>query len=223
MASSDISQSGTNSAIVLNDPIPVKGLNSALDGSHRRNDLSEDSENEFSPIIDTDREELETLATQLHRSESLRSTVVQAQSEMLERFDSAQAHYGDEGTDPTQPDFNVYKWARMQLHLMNEKGIVSSRSGVTFQGLDVYGSGPRINIQPTVATLMRWPLQLRDKLRHQGKRQILYGFEGLIKPGELLVVLGRPGSGCSTFLRSITGRIQGLVLGPEAVVEYNGI
>ncbi len=46
--------------------------------------------------------------------------------------------------DSTRPDFNVYSWARMQLHLINEKGIVRNHTGVTFKGLDVYGSDPRL-------------------------------------------------------------------------------
>lgn len=33
-------------------------------------------------------------------------------------------------------------------------------------------------------------------------RKILSDFTGVVKPGEMLLVLGRPGSGCSTFLRT---------------------
>ncbi len=38
------------------------------------------------------------------------------------------------------------------------------------------------------------------------KRTILTDFTGLVKPGEMLFVLGRPGSGCSTFLRTTANR-----------------
>ena len=37
-------------------------------------------------------------------------------------------------------------------------------------------------------------------------RKILTDFTGLVKPGEMLFVLGRPGSGCSTFLRATANR-----------------
>lgn len=37
-------------------------------------------------------------------------------------------------------------------------------------------------------------------------RKILTDFTGLVKPGEMLFVLGRPGSGCSTFLRTAANR-----------------
>lgn len=37
-------------------------------------------------------------------------------------------------------------------------------------------------------------------------RKIIADFSGLVKPGEMLFVLGRPGSGCSTFLRTAANR-----------------
>jgi ABC-type multidrug transport system ATPase subunit len=43
-----------------------------------------------------------------------------------------------------------------------------------------------------------------------------------LKSGELLAVLGRPGSGCSTFLKSICGELHGLKLGSKTNIHYNG-
>jgi ATP-binding cassette subfamily G (WHITE) protein 2 (PDR) len=34
--------------------------------------------------------------------------------------------------------------------------------------------------------------------------------------------LGRPGSGCSTFLKAISGDLYGLSLDPGSVINYNG-
>ena len=39
----------------------------------------------------------------------------------------------------------------------------------------------------------------------------------------MLIVLGRPGSGCSTFLKSICGELAGLNMDEKSVVHYNGI
>lgn len=39
-----------------------------------------------------------------------------------------------------------------------------------------------------------------------GGRSILNDFSGIVRRGEMLLVLGRPGSGCSTFLRTIANR-----------------
>lgn len=54
-------------------------------------------------------------------------------------------------------------------------------------------------------------------------KTILHDFTGLVRPGEMLLVLGRPGSGCSTFLRTaanrsalkVTGELQYAGLGHE--------
>jgi ATP-binding cassette subfamily G (WHITE) protein 2 (SNQ2) len=42
--------------------------------------------------------------------------------------------------------------------------------------------------------------------RKSNGKQILTDFTGLLHPGEMLFVLGRPGSGCSTFLRTAANR-----------------
>jgi ATP-binding cassette, subfamily G (WHITE), member 2, PDR len=44
------------------------------------------------------------------------------------------------------------------------------------------------------------------------KIQILRDFDGLVESGEMLVVLGRPGSGCSTFLKTISGEAHGFTV-----------
>lgn len=40
-------------------------------------------------------------------------------------------------------------------------------------------------------------------------KQILTNFNGVLKPGEMCLVLGRPGSGCSTFLKVIANQRVG--------------
>ena len=47
------------------------------------------------------------------------------------------------------------------------------------------------------------PLHLIQPPKH---KTILHDFTGLVRPGEMLLVLGRPGSGCSTFLRATANR-----------------
>ena len=59
--------------------------------------------------------------------------------------------------------------------------------------------------------------------RGQRKIQILRDFEGLIKSGELLVVLGKPGSGCSTLLKTIAGETDGFFIDSESNINYQGI
>ena len=48
---------------------------------------------------------------------------------------------------------------------------------------------------------------------------ILEGFRGLTKPGEMVLVLGRPGSGCTTFLKVIANQRFGYT-GVDGEVLY---
>jgi ABC-type polysaccharide/polyol phosphate transport system ATPase subunit len=107
---------------------------------------------------------------------------------------------------------------------VNEQGNKASELSVLFRDLDVYGSGSALQLQETVDSVLLAPLRIGE-LFSSGKREhrhILHGFNGLLKSGELLAVLGRPGSGCSTFLKSICGELNGLDLGKKSMIHYNG-
>jgi ATP-binding cassette subfamily G (WHITE) protein 2 (SNQ2) len=57
----------------------------------------------------------------------------------------------------------------------------------------------------------------------QGKRRALIkDFSGVVRDGEMLLVLGRPGSGCSTFLKAISNE-RGSFAGVKGDVSYGGI
>lgn len=45
---------------------------------------------------------------------------------------------------------------------------------------------------------------LKGTAPNQVDKVILNRFNGVAKPGEMILVLGRPGSGCSTFLKTVT-------------------
>ncbi|WWC85443.1 uncharacterized protein L201_000306 [Kwoniella dendrophila CBS 6074] len=61
---------------------------------------------------------------------------------------------------------------------------------------------------------MRWkegdstPGKGEEGLR-KGQRYLLKDFNGVVKPGEMMLVVGRPGSGCTTFLKALAGLHNG--------------
>lgn len=54
------------------------------------------------------------------------------------------------------------------------------------------------------------------------KIQILRNVDGLVRSGEMLIVLGRPGSGCTTFLKTLAGETHGFYLEAETSIHYQG-
>ncbi|PGH12263.1 hypothetical protein AJ80_06777 [Polytolypa hystricis UAMH7299] len=169
--------------------------------------------------------ELVRLATVLSRRWTQPSKD-RTEREKLERTDTiAGLEPGDPVVDPLKPEFDFYKWVRLAMRLMEEDGIKQMRSGFTFKDLSVSGSGAALHLQSTVGTVLTSPFRLGElfSLAKKPVKQILRSFSGSVREGEMLVVLGRPGSGCSTFLKCISGDMHGLVKSENSVLHYNGI
>lgn len=129
----------------------------------------------------------------------------------------------DSVMNPESADFDVTKWVRNFVGQLNEQGHKASKLGVLFRDLDVLGSGSALQLQETVDSVLLAPLRVGELFsQNKQHKHILHGFNGLLKSGELLAVLGRPGSGCSTFLKSICGELHGLKLGDKTKIHYNG-
>lgn len=61
-----------------------------------------------------------------------------------------------------------------------------------------------------------------SSLERDLKKTIIDSFDNVLKSGEMLVVLGMPGSGCLTLLKAITGELYILNLDKKSVIYYNG-
>ncbi|KAI0481005.1 ABC-2 type transporter [Xylariaceae sp. FL0804] len=103
-------------------------------------------------------------------------------------------------------------------------------SGVIFRNLTVKGIGLGASLQPTVGDFfLGLPRFLKNLVTKGPKaavakppvRELLSNFDGCVRPGEMLLVLGRPGAGCSTFLKTFCNQRAGFadVLGD---VTYGG-
>ncbi|KAK5123595.1 hypothetical protein LTR85_002633 [Meristemomyces frigidus] len=94
-----------------------------------------------------------------------------------------------------------------QEHSEEEK---TRHLGVVFKHLTVKGMGLGAALQPTFGDVFLGLPRSLHNLVTKGPRKaagkppvktIINDFSGVIKPGEMCLVLGRPGSGCSTFLK----------------------
>jgi ABC-type multidrug transport system ATPase subunit len=53
-------------------------------------------------------------------------------------------------------------------------------------------------------------------------KPIIQGFSGVVRPGEMLLVLAKPGSGASTFLRALTNQPRAYT-NIEGDISYAGL
>ncbi|KAA8650140.1 hypothetical protein EYZ11_011024 [Aspergillus tanneri] len=127
--------------------------------------------------------------------------------------------------DPDSKDFDLYKWLRKIVHVRNEEGMPRKQANIFFQHLRVSGTGAALQLQKTVMDIFTAPFRPKETFSFGSKtpKTILHQFDGILNSGELLIVLGRPGSGCSTFLKTVCGELHGLDVDEKSVLQYSGI
>ncbi|KAH8590585.1 AtrD, ABC-transporter [Bisporella sp. PMI_857] len=138
-----------------------------------------------------------------------------------------------EGSDdpllnPASGKFNARAWTKTLLGLQSRdpERYPQRTAGVAYRNLNAHGYGQPTDYQKTFGN---YPLEagaLFNKIigrQTKTKIQILRDFDGLIRSGEMLVVLGRPGSGCSTLLKTIAGETDGFFVDSASYINYQGI
>ena len=188
-------------------------------------EVPESEKNVFEHIRPEDRQQLSRIASNFPRHRATDSGVGGMD---MERKDTLQdIELGDPVLDPTSGQFEHYKWARMMLKLMDKEGVPLRKStGVVWENLNISGSGSALQYQNNVGSVPLAPFRPQEYIscgKRDQQKHILTGFDGVLKSGELLIVLGRPGSGCSTFLKSLSGELHGLKVGKGSDIQFNGI
>lgn len=165
------------------------------------------------------KEEIHELARNLSRRQSLGG-----QREGTNPFGEEAA--GTE-LDPHSENFNARKYAEAALRIRRDDPRNPGRTaGVAFANLSAHGTGSALDFQSDVGNM---PLQAFGAIKslvglEKNKDQrvdILRNVDGLIRSGEMLVVLGPPGSGCSTFLKTLAGETSGFKVEADSI-NYQG-
>jgi ABC-type multidrug transport system fused ATPase/permease subunit len=130
----------------------------------------------------------------------------------------------DSALNPTSPNFSSRAWAKALVNLVASSGASFRTAGVAFQNLNVYGYGRSTDYQKDVFNIWLSAVNFLTRVTGQKKKRIdiLRNFDGLVRKGEMLVVLGPPGSGCSTLLKTIAGETNGIYVDDVSYLNYQG-
>ena len=134
----------------------------------------------------------------------------------------------DPQLDPNSDSFSIKAWLKAVTDFSSREPEKYPRgvAGVAYRDLSAHGIGSSTDYQKTIGNyaleLHRWARKLMGR-QSQTRIQILEGFDGFVRSGEMLVVLGRPGSGCSTFLKTVAGETRGFQVGDGSYINYQGI
>ncbi|KAF9887930.1 hypothetical protein FE257_009452 [Aspergillus nanangensis] len=185
---------------------------------------SDQSKSEDGETLQGDEEKIEARVGDLARRLTRQSTRFSIKSSLDNPFSVDDP---ESTVNPHSAKFKARDWMKMLLAIKSRDPdrYPDRTAGVAFKNLNVHGFGSPTDYQKDVLnSVMEIATMARKMVGMKMQRiQILREFDGLVKSGEMLVVLGRPGSGCSTLLKTIAGEMNGIEMSEESVLNYQGI
>ncbi|KAF1962541.1 hypothetical protein CC80DRAFT_400677 [Byssothecium circinans] len=152
---------------------------------------------------------------ELNRELSRTSRLSRVQSRRSHKGAATDVEKGGDDSSSEEP-FDLATVLRGNRDEEERAGIKSKRIGVSFENLTVSGIGGVKNYVKTFPDAFVSFFNLYETamsvlgLGQKGREfDILKDFKGVVNPGEMVLVLGRPGSGCTTFLKVISNQRYG--------------
>ncbi|KAJ3541172.1 hypothetical protein NM208_g4732 [Fusarium decemcellulare] len=103
-------------------------------------------------------------------------------------------------------------WIRSFYDKAKGRNAKPAKLGVSWKNLSVYGAEGGVQIHENVLSQFNTPRISKEAKQNKESghgKLILDDTHGCVKPGEMLLVLGRPGSGCTTLLNMLSNRRHG--------------
>ncbi|KAF8247515.1 hypothetical protein K440DRAFT_550851 [Wilcoxina mikolae CBS 423.85] len=174
--------------------------------------------------VDSALNEYEEIRRELSRGSARRSSVSPTRRASIFSTKRPQPDE-EEGGVSTDADFIDLEEYLQNTHRERNKvpGVFPKKIGVSFRDLSVLGfAGAGWMLLPTfpqeLASIFGWDIVGFAQMMLAPKpppKAIIQGFSGVVRPGEMLLVLAKPGSGASTFLRALTNQ-------PRAYTKIEG-
>jgi ATP-binding cassette subfamily G (WHITE) protein 2 (SNQ2) len=132
-----------------------------------------------------------------------------------------------------EKDFDLQAILKFMAHRNEENGIKVKTCEVVFKNLTINGKNTSASVVKDFADVF-FPIYSYIRNRKEAKknafdfkklpktRKIVKNATGYMSPGTMTLVLGRPGAGCSSFLKVISGETK-TYTGYEGEIYYGGI
>ncbi|RYN21216.1 Brefeldin A resistance protein [Alternaria tenuissima] len=173
---------------------------------------------------DTDDETITSSAPQNDQNEESLSPAAVAR---LVRRVSA-AHDPDRKIDPfdvDDPNWTLERTLAIAIDrgARDGAGPLSPHVTLAWKDVSVYGDDVgRATQQDALSLFTNLITMIRNSLKKPQERRILHDIDGILAPGEMMLVLGPPSSGCTTLLRMLSGQIEGYRKWSGSI-SYSGI
>ncbi|KAH3674878.1 hypothetical protein WICPIJ_009448 [Wickerhamomyces pijperi] len=123
-------------------------------------------------------------------------------------------------------DFDFQRILKNYLRSANEQGIRLRSAGVVFKDVSTVGVDSANSYVKNSLDIFKLPIDFIKSLpvlKNVGrKRKIIRNVTGVVQPGEMCLVLGKPGAGCSTLLKTIAAEHSQFIR-VEGDIHYDGI
>lgn len=158
-----------------------------------------------------------------------------AQTDASRTEDSEDIEAQMAGKDDEGEDFSLGDFLKDGHFEKRTEGQSAKKVGVVWKHLTVQGVGVTATFVKTLPDAIvgtfgpdlyrivsRFVPSLPQLGRHGERLDLIHDFSGVVRDGEMMLVLGRPGSGCSTFLKAVTNKWDGYA-SVTGDVSYGGI
>ncbi|KAB8294208.1 hypothetical protein EYC80_009642 [Monilinia laxa] len=133
----------------------------------------------------------------------------------------------DSPLNPRSNNFSPEEWISNLVAFMGQdpRRYPRRSAGFSAENLSVHAFRKPTDYQKNVGNIVFEIGAFARWLVGSGKQkvQVLKGFDCLVEHGEMLLLLGRPGSGVSTLLKTISGDTRGLFIDPDSTINYQGV